>query len=207
MIRNNKSHASNTCTRQALCWMLALTAPSHFILTPAMQERTVCLPILPVTYQQWEWVSLFFFFLLLGQLRHRSGSVFKITSWNWELSFSEIPVSMNLSENGSSHCWTSQSCPTLLCPHRLCSPPGSSVHGIFLGKNTEVGCSFLLQGIFLTQGSNPHLPHWQARSLPLSHQGGPSSHWKWKSFSRVQLFETPWTIQFMEFSRPECCSE
>ena len=153
-------------------------------------------------------VSLpFFFFLLLGQLRHRSGSVFKITSWNWELSFSEIPVSMNLPENGSSHCWTSQSCPTLLCPHRLCSPPGSSVHGIFLGKNTEVGCSFLLQGIFLTQGSNPHLPHWQARSLPLSHQGGPSSHWKWKSFSRVQLFETPWTIQFMEFSRPECWSE
>ena len=28
---------------------------------------------------------------------------------------------------------------------------------------------FLLQGIFPTQGSNPHLPHWQADSLPLSH--------------------------------------
>ena len=27
----------------------------------------------------------------------------------------------------------------------------------FSGKNTEVGCHFLLQGIFLTQGSNPHL--------------------------------------------------
>ena len=25
----------------------------------------------------------------------------------------------------------------------------------FLGKNTGVGCHFLLQGIFLTQGSNP----------------------------------------------------
>ena len=25
----------------------------------------------------------------------------------------------------------------------------------------------------------------------------------WKSLSRVQLFATPWTIQFMEFSRPE----
>ena len=24
-----------------------------------------------------------------------------------------------------------------------------------------------------------------------------------KSFSRVQLFETPWTVQFMEFPRPE----
>ena len=32
---------------------------------------------------------------------------------------------------------------------------------------------FLLQGIFLTQGSNPCLLHWQADSLPLSHQGSP----------------------------------
>ena len=37
-----------------------------------------------------------------------------------------------------------------------CSPPGSSVHD-FPGKNTEMGCHFLLQGIFLTQGSNLHL--------------------------------------------------
>ena len=33
---------------------------------------------------------------------------------------------------------------------------GSSVHWNFPGKNTGVGCYFLLQGIFLTQGSNPH---------------------------------------------------
>ena len=38
------------------------------------------------------------------------------------------------------------------------------------GKNTEVICHFLLQGIFSTQGLNPcllHLLHWQADSLPL----------------------------------------
>ena len=29
----------------------------------------------------------------------------------------------------------------------------------------------------------------------------------WKSLSRVQLFVTPWTIQSMEFSRPEYWSE
>ena len=29
----------------------------------------------------------------------------------------------------------------------------------FPGKNPGVGCHFLLQGIFLTQGSNPGLPH------------------------------------------------
>ena len=40
------------------------------------------------------------------------------------------------------------------------------------GKNTGVGCHFLLQGIFPTQGSNPcllPLLHCQADALPLSH--------------------------------------
>ena len=41
----------------------------------------------------------------------------------------------------------------------------------FPGKNTGVGCQFLLQGIFSNQGSNPCLLHWQVDSLPLSHQG------------------------------------
>ena len=39
----------------------------------------------------------------------------------------------------------------------------------FPGKNTGVGCHFLLKGIFPTQGSNPGLLHWQVDSLPLSH--------------------------------------
>ena len=34
-----------------------------------------------------------------------------------------------------------------------------------------MGCHVLLQGIFLTQGSNLSLLHWQVDSLPLSHQG------------------------------------
>ena len=50
-------------------------------------------------------------------------------------------------------CLVTQSCPTL-CNPMDCSPPGSSVHGDFPGKNTRVGCHFLLQGIFLTEGSN-----------------------------------------------------
>ena len=41
------------------------------------------------------------------------------------------------------------------------------------GKNTGVSCHFLLQGIFLTQGSNLPLLHWQADCLPLNHQGRP----------------------------------
>ena len=38
------------------------------------------------------------------------------------------------------------------------------------GKNTGVGCHFLLQEIFLTQGLYPCLLHWQVDSLPLKHQ-------------------------------------
>ena len=52
-------------------------------------------------------------------------------------------------------CLVSKSCPTLWWPMD-CSLPGSSVHD-FPGKNTGVSCHFLLQGIFQTQGSNPHL--------------------------------------------------
>ena len=44
----------------------------------------------------------------------------------------------------------------------------------FPGKNTGMGCHFLLQGIFPTEGSNPHLHAslaLQVDSLLLSHQG------------------------------------
>ena len=39
-----------------------------------------------------------------------------------------------------------QSCLTL-CNLTDCSPPGSSVHGEYSGKNTGVGCHTLLQGV------------------------------------------------------------
>ena len=71
-------------------------------------------------------------------------------------------------------CSVTQPC-SPLCNPVDCSPPDSSVHGAFSGKNTGVGCH-LLQVIFLTQESNPrflHLLHWQADSLPLHHLGSP----------------------------------
>ena len=52
-----------------------------------------------------------------------------------------------------------------LWPNRLFRPWD------FPGKNTGVGCHFLLQGVFLTQGSNLHLLcllHWQVGTLPLT---------------------------------------
>ena len=42
------------------------------------------------------------------------------------------------------------------------------------GKNTGVGCHFLLQEIFLTQGLNLHLLHWQADSLSTEPPGKPT---------------------------------
>ena len=53
-------------------------------------------------------------------------------------------------------CSAAKSCLTLSDPLN-CGPPGSSVPQILRGKNTGVGSRFLLQGIFTTQGSNPHL--------------------------------------------------
>ena len=52
----------------------------------------------------------------------------------------------------------------ILCNPMDCSLLGFSVHGDSPGKNTGVSCHTLLQGIFLTQGSNPcllSLLHWQ----------------------------------------------
>ena len=56
-----------------------------------------------------------------------------------------------------------------LQPHEL-QPTKLLSQRNFPGKNTGMGCHFLLQGIFLTQGSSPrclHLWPWQVDSLPL----------------------------------------
>ena len=45
-----------------------------------------------------------------------------------------------------------------LCDPMDSTPPGSSVHGV-LQQEYWMGCHALLQGIFLTQGSNPGLLH------------------------------------------------
>ena len=55
-----------------------------------------------------------------------------------------------------------------LQPARLLCPWDSP------GKNAGVGCHLLLQGIFPVEGLNLrlwHHLHWQADSLPMSHQG------------------------------------
>ena len=60
-----------------------------------------------------------------------------------------------------------------LCDPMDCSLPGILCPRDFPGKSTGVGCHVLLQGIFLTQGLNPGLPHCRQTLYGLSHQGSP----------------------------------
>ena len=74
-------------------------------------------------------------------------------------------------------CLGVQSCQTL-CSPLDCSPPGFSVHGIFSGMNAGLGCHFLLQGIFQTQGWKwvglLCLLHCRWTLYPLSYWGSPT---------------------------------
>ena len=84
-----------------------------------------------------------------------------------------------------------QSCPTPCDPMDY-SLPGSSIHGILQAQSTGVDCHALLQGIFLTQGSNPCFLHWQVGSLLLALPEKPFSspslsHFPFKHFSLIFL--------------------
>ena len=79
---------------------------------------------------------------------------FNNLAWKWKWSHSVISDSLR---------------PHGLQPTRLLCPWD------FPGNSTGVGCHFLLQGIFLTQGSNPGLLHCRQMLYRLSHQGSPQN--------------------------------
>ena len=58
-----------------------------------------------------------------------------------------------------------------------CSPPGSFICGS-PGKNTGVGCHFLLQGIFPMQGLNLHFLHCRQILYHQSHQRLQQEEWR-----------------------------
>ena len=64
------------------------------------------------------------------------------------------------------------------------------------GKNTRVGCHSLLQGIFLTKGSNAGLLHRQADSLHLSYQGSRRGGQKGIRIMSVLLIFFLWDPKF-----------
>ena len=73
-----------------------------------------------------------------------------------------------------------------LWPHGFVAHPAPLSMG-FSRQPTGAGCHALLQGIFPTQGSNPHLLrgllHWQADSWPPSHLGSPLTELGDRTFS------------------------
>ena len=87
------------------------------------------------------------------------------------------------------------------CPTPSTKSLGSSVHGIFPGKNTGLGCRFLLQRIFPTQGWNPCLLHWQTDSLPLSHLGTPKCLYQEKNHDFCVRNDFVWEISLQIFSK------
>ena len=104
-----------------------------------------------------------------------------------------------------------------LCDFMDRRPPDSSVHGIHQGKNAGVGFHFLLQGLFLTEESNPHLlsPALVGCSLPIVTWVAPHMPPSWKvsmyACSVTSVASNPvtlWTVDHqaplsMGFSRQE----
>ena len=73
----------------------------------------------------------------------------------------------------------------------------------FPGKNTEMACYFLLQRIFPTQESNPHLLHQQVGSLPLSQQGSPIAVVSWgPTLLQTQDGDRDWELPFRRGRAP-----
>ena len=82
------------------------------------------------------------------------------------------------------------------------------------GKNTQVGCHSLLQGIFLIQGSNSGMSHFRQVLNCLSHQGSPlianqskpvlNIHWKDWCWSWNSNTLATWWEEVTHWKRPWC---
>ena len=74
------------------------------------------------------------------------------------------------------------------------------------GQNTRVGSCSLLQGIFLTQGSNPGLPHCRQILYWLSHQGSPDDKQCFLIKVSVNIFKHQVTLSGGQFPLVlNCC--
>ena len=124
-------------------------------------------------------VEFFFFFVVFIVLQYCWGSPENKQYMGWPFIFlksawffcSVLLYNLKLLDILKVKVLVVHSCPTLCDPMDY-SPPGSSVHGNSPGKNTVLGCHFLLQGIFPIQGSNLVL-HCRQILYHLSHQGSP----------------------------------
>ena len=113
----------------------------------------------------------------LGQLKKRLHTIILMLSIIMQNIFKSLMTTdLNFQKNVLlfQSCLVTKLCPTPWQPQGL-QPTRLLCPWDFPDKNTGVGCHSLLQGIFLSQGSNLCLLLWQVGSLPLSHWGSPSS--------------------------------
>ena len=99
-------------------------------------------------------------------------NIFFSNKTDWEQNFSVIKNITHVFECcGGGRGLLTKPCPTLVTQWTIaCQAPLSMD---FPGKNTAMSCHFLLQWIFLTQGSNPGLLYCRQILYQLSHQGSP----------------------------------
>ena len=101
-------------------------------------------------------------------------------------------------------CACAQLCLTLYDPMDGAPPPAASLARLicpwdFPSKNTGVGCHFILQGIFPTQGSNLHPLHLRIGRQILYRWATWEAHhpWMWEQVRR--LLEMGQTIRHVHF--------
>ena len=104
---------------------------------------------------------------------YRVGKIQKNRWKNWVIHLRDQQCNKGISGGGKGKREERQRWPTLwllysvvqacltLCDPMDCSPPGSSVHGIFQARILEWVAIIVPQGVFPTQGSNPCLLHRQ----------------------------------------------
>ena len=132
-----------------------------------LQIRVPCITVYKfLEDRDWNLFIFIYCVAMCRELGHIHALKFLILNWRILISVFLVCVCVCVCV-----CSVAQLCLTL-CNPMDCSPPWDS-----LGKNTGVHCDFLFQ-IFLTQGSNMHLLHWQVDSLPLSHLGIPYVPWQ-----------------------------
>ena len=151
--------------RKTRTWMIGETCSGHFLLSsfdPPLPFWTYFLPDNPgLVSHLWtgagEWLSLYTVpSPSLPYLSHTHALPVSLT-------YLTLCVCVWVV---LSHVW--------LCDPMDCSPPSSSVHArIFQARILEQGAISSSQGSFQPWDQTHIMLHWQADSLPLSHQGSP----------------------------------